>query len=541
MNQWRILYHLARADFFERSRRYSFLVTLLVIIAIVYAYLLPADTGGVTFNLGGHRGIYNSAWVGAIVSVLCSALLTLPGFFLIKNTIERDTNTRVGQVLATTPISRMQYILGKLFSNFVFLAVMVGVIMAAALVMQLVRAEFLQIDLWHFVAPFLFTTLPVMALIAALAILFETIPWLRGGFGNIVYLFFYVVIVMVSIMPSQVGSVYRMLPEPFGLTVIAADMSQDVKAVYSDYNGGLVIGYTPLRGEIQTFVWDGVEWDLSIVLMRMLWVVIALAIALLASLLFHRFDPALENQRSKKKRQKTGLPDADDDLQPDITPAPTQRPITELTPVTRREANSTSLLFRTLFAEIKLMLKGLPWWWYVVALAIVLFGLFGQDREAWVYALLAAWIWPILIWSGMGCREKRHHASEIIFSAAHTLARQMPAAWLAGLLVALLLSSGAAMRMLTAGKWSNLLALAAGAAFIPALALAFGVWSGGSKLFEVTYLAIWYIGPLNGLPALDFMGLSTESLESGVWLYYLAAAVLLFGLAIVGRIRQMSQ
>jgi hypothetical protein len=29
-----------------------------------------------------------------------------------------------------------------------------------------------------------------MAVVGAVAILFEAIPWLRGGFGNVVYFFF---------------------------------------------------------------------------------------------------------------------------------------------------------------------------------------------------------------------------------------------------------------------------------------------------------------------------------------------------------------
>jgi hypothetical protein len=71
--------------------------------------------------------------------------------------------------------------------------------------------------------------------------------------------------------------------------------------------------------------------------------------------------------------------------------------------------------------------------------------------------------------------------------------------------------------------------------------MALGIWSGSSKLFEVVYLFLWYIGPLNGLPALDFMGVTAESLAAGVPLYTLAFSALLLGLAFVGRKRQISQ
>ena len=43
MNTLRVIYHLARADFLERVRRSSFLVTLLVVVAVTYFYLPALD------------------------------------------------------------------------------------------------------------------------------------------------------------------------------------------------------------------------------------------------------------------------------------------------------------------------------------------------------------------------------------------------------------------------------------------------------------------------------------------------------------------
>ena len=87
MRPWRTLYHLARADLLERTRRYSFLVTIGLTTYIIYLYLPPLQAPYLTFGLGDYRGVYNSAWVGSIVAVLCSALLTLPAFYLVKGAI----------------------------------------------------------------------------------------------------------------------------------------------------------------------------------------------------------------------------------------------------------------------------------------------------------------------------------------------------------------------------------------------------------------------------------------------------------------------
>jgi hypothetical protein len=206
MKTWRTLYHITRADFLERTRRYSFLITVGVTIYLAYLYLPPSNASYVTFGLGNYRGVYNSAWVGSVIAALCIVQLALVSFYLIKNAIERDFTTGVGQIIATTPLSKLQYTFGKMLSNLFFLMTMVIIIMLAAIGMQLLRGEVFQIELWTFVAPFLFLVLPVMALVAALAVLFETISWLRSGFGNIVYFFLWVFLLASIVSTAELGS-----------------------------------------------------------------------------------------------------------------------------------------------------------------------------------------------------------------------------------------------------------------------------------------------------------------------------------------------
>ncbi|MNR56752.1 hypothetical protein D3C85_1773900 [compost metagenome] len=56
-----------------------------------------------------------------------------------------------------------------------------------------------------------------------------------------------------------------------------------------------------------------------------------------------------------------------------------------------------------------------------------------------------------------------------------------------------------------------LLAWGTGILFIPTLALALGTLGGSKKLFEVIYMLWWYMGPLNHVPSLDFLGVSDRN------------------------------
>jgi len=526
-----MLYHVTRADFLERARRYSFLITLGLTIFATYVYVPPASANYLTLGLGNHRGAYNSAWVGGAVAVLCSALLSLPAFYLVKDAIERDQRTGVGQIIATTPLSRPLYTLGKAFSNFAFLAAMVGVIALSAGAMQLIRAEVLRIDLWTLLSPFAFCVLPSMAVVAALAVLFETIPWLRGTLGNVVYFILWLVLLIVSAanMPSP-----QRAGEPasdlWGVQVILSGMIEDTAAAFPDYQGSVAIGAATLPGPLQRFTWNGIDWTAEIILGRMLWLIAALGIALVAALFFRRFDPAPQKHKPVRDMGLTESPELRS-AQPTPKPAPIR-----LSPLASRQR--AFYPGRILLAEFRLLFRGIRWWWFVVFAGLNVAGLLLPSEAARQYLLPAAWILPLALWSALGTRESRHNTDQLVFSAPHSLSRQFPLMWLAGVAVALAAGLGVAINLILAGNWLHLLAWGTGALFIPTLALALGVWSGSSKPFEVVYMLWWYAGPINRVGSLDFMGAGSHPQSSTVLAYGLTT-MLLLGLAGIGRKRQI--
>jgi hypothetical protein len=183
-----------------------------------------------------------------------------------------------------------------------------------------------------------------------------------------------------------------------------------------------------------------------------------------------------------------------------------------------------SRFLQLVMSELRLMLKGLRWWWYVGAIGLLVGQLVSSDSNLRSGFLIAAWIWPILLWSQMGCREARHATGALLFSSERSLSRQLPALWTAGVLLALLTGGGAGIRLVLAADWHSLAAWLAGALFIPSLALALGIWSGSGKAFEAIYTVWWYMGPAHQTPGLDFMG--TTPASSSAAAYALAAIVL---------------
>jgi hypothetical protein len=132
----------------------------------------------------------------------------------------------------------------------------------------------------------------------------------------------------------------------------------------------------------------------------------------------------------------------------------------------------------------------------------------------------------------MGCREALHATGTLLFSCEHNLSRQLPALWTAGVLLTLLTGAGVGARLFLSADWHSLAGWFAGALFIPSLALAFGVWTGGSIAFEALYTAWWYIAPGHQMPGLDFMGTTPTSSSPA---NYALAAVALLAISFWGR------
>ncbi len=546
MKEFYLLYHLARADFLERVRRYSFLLTLLVIVVVTYFFLPALDAplyAIVKLGADWYRPIYNSAWIGVSVALLMAELFPLFGFYLVKNTIERDTRTGVGEIIATTPLSKPMYTLGKWLSNMAVFIAVLAVMIVASLVLQFIRAEEFQVDAWALVSPFLFILLPEMAFMAALAILFESIKWLRGGFGNLVYY----VVYGLGVLLGDLQGINSVWPSVYNACA----------AHFPSCNRGRVIEINGLPlSEMPTFRFDGVSWTIDLLLPRLSWLILSIAIALAAAYFFHRFDPVQIGRApfgELFERIKQTLwafvveprPADEPDtaiLDASAEPGPVAMPIVHLTPLTTGAGagGGLALYARMLGAEFRLTFKGLGWWWYLIAAGILVSALVVPLELARFVILPLAMIWPVLIWGSLGVREVQHHTDPIVFALPYALRRQLSATWLVGVLLALGMSGAVIVRLALAGDWSSALAVLAGALFVPSLALALGCWSGSSKLFQAIYVFLWYCTSVQGWVWVDFMGHIPDTVALGIpWLVAMMTLGLI-GAAVAGRQRQIT-
>jgi hypothetical protein len=513
----RPLLALAVADFKERVRRPAFGMTLLATMVFAYLAAPPAKAGYALMQVGAFRGIYDSWYIGTLLAVMTGGWLAIAGFYVVKNTVSRDEATGVGQILAATPLRSSTYLFGKFLSNFLVLAAMTGVIAVMALVMLWVRDEASSVDLIALWLPFLLFPISIITLVAGAAVLFETVPRLRGGFGNVVWAgaAFLLTIVSQAMMRFAPGAHF----DPLGLAAVSDAMRGDVLAQHPGAEKPfLIIGLVTRSEQPERFRWtSGLDLNAGLLLPRLTLILLGVAFALLPALWFARFDRTLDRRAQQAPAtDAAGAPPLPAEPHPSTVHTSTvhtstvhtstvhtstvhTRSIGELTPARRGQPFG-----RLVVGELRILLSRTPRWWLLIAVALIVAGAVVPTSVAVSPLLPLAWLWPVLIWSRVGTQQYEHDVHPLVASAPAPR-RRLLAEWLAALLITAVVGAGPLVRLAIAGDRAGVAAWLAGAVFIPTLALALGSLSRSSRTFQAAYLLLWLV-VFTGERALDFMG-----------------------------------
>ncbi|QKG83617.1 hypothetical protein GXN76_03425 [Kroppenstedtia pulmonis] len=509
------LYDMVRTGLLRQIRSYPFLITIALTVFSGYALVPPADAGYTILQTGGVRGVYNSAWLGGIATLSSSVFLWLFGFYLLRNKISEDHHLNMGTLITSAPVRKTHYLLAKVVTNLLTLMLIHLVLIPLLIMMQFLRGESYQIQLLDYMLPFLLITVPSFTVLATLTVLFDIVPGLKGAVGNILYFLLWALLAAFSMEHIRQADV-------MGSQLIFSQILEQATVTFPFIDHNIGFGYLEVS-TIHTFIWNGLVWTPQLIRERLVWIVVAVVIFFITVLIFPR-SSLVAGKAKRTKEQATLL---------NIYSDPTELPMEKegLSPLHTKKKYH---FFPLLRSEILLILKGLPKWWYILSIAAIGGTMLIDYRELkeWLPITL---LWPITIWSQMATRERHHRTEALLFSSGSPFL-QLFSQWFAGYIITFALGIGITFSAITAHDGSFLVSWLVGLCFVPTLALALGVWSGTRKLFEVIYLLVWYMGPMQVESPLDFMGISqTEPLP----FFYLGCTLLLFVVAVIGRKKQL--
>ena len=477
---------IVRVDFLVRFRRVSTVVVFLLLSAFAYVWIPSPATGRALIQINGQRAIYNSGAIGMGTASLGMIFVGLFGFYVISSAIGKDVVSRCGLVAASTPMRSGEYLFGKFLGNVLFLTTFLGGFMLSSMAMLLVRGE-ARIEPLVFLQQYLLLTPAAVVFVSAVAVLFESIRFLSGKLGDVIYFFLWMAGVGL-VVSNEAGHHGINWARYFDFTGFGFMIDQLTRTLHTD---SVAIGASPFDPKKAPIVFSGLTLTREWLLPRLFSTLAPLLLLPLAALCFHRFDPARTKQTAEKsQRNWIGR------VQNLFKPA-SRRIVAQLLRPARRGS-----LVAAMWSDAVLTLTLYP----LVLIAFVVITIAATSAPLaglmpGVFATLA------IVVSDVATRDAR--ANTIAMLRATPRLRENFVWWKLGstALLSLFLCAGPLARVATHGA-QPLGALLVGIAFVAATATSLGVITVNAKTFIVVFLSFWYlvVNDRGANPWLDFAG-----------------------------------
>jgi hypothetical protein len=471
------------ADLRERSRSTRFWVVLALVGIATWWCFPPSDAHYQTVGFGDNvRGIYSSAWVGMVLGLMYSTLLSLIGFYLVRGTLVRDFDTRVWQLLVATPMTRRGYLLAKWASHMAVFTLIMLVGLAVGAVAQWVRAEDRAFDFLELIKPVFVLALPALSVTALFAVLFDLLPWLRRTGGNVLFFFVWVFLSVAASNLTEPGTAewtrHTWLSDPNGLSLAMRDLYSHVVGASPKVKGtDINIGMTDFTGGPVRFAW--MHWNVHAmdVLGRALWVFLSMfGIVALAPTLDWAAARTRGTGSERGANPGSRLRWLDSMLRP-------------------FESFPSGML---LAAELKLVLRQRRGWWWLAMIGLGIAQLAG-DREALGIATIGAWLISVDVFARAILRERDTGTGALVFVAAGATRRLLISRIGVALLLAVLAVAPALLRLVLTDA-AAAVALFATAIGVALGGLAIGVACRNPRPFELLLVCLSYAGVQSGGP-----------------------------------------
>ncbi|AXT53970.1 hypothetical protein D1818_02495 [Aquimarina sp. BL5] len=472
-------------DYLQRTRTYSFLITLCISLAVAYTFVPEPNASYSTIRISDYVGYYNSAWFGYVTAIMTSVFLSLVGFYLVNSSIKTDQITKIGQITAATPASNFRYLLSKVFSNFLVLSTIVFIVFIMSILLFFLYNEGFPFELSQFIVPYVLIPIPAMFFIAVLAVVFEVLFKKYSVIQNIGFFFLFSATVF-STSPNETQFVL----DPFGTKIVMHQMEESVKSILqADEQTSLSIGY--VLGNVQKpkkFEFNGISFPSSFLISRIALILLSTILILMISPFFHRFNikdrPKIISKLPKLLDKK-------------------ERKEIVLSKLYKSEIDYG--IFSLIKTELVLLFrKGKRWLWIINLIGMVLLAITPVEIT---YPIILPILWFLQVHrlSEISSKEISHNVHYFAFSSHKPLGRLLTSQIIAGIAIILFLASPLLIRFIITQSLSSVGLIIIGSVFIVLLASTLGILTKGKKLFEILFFMITYAN-INKIPFADYFG-----------------------------------
>jgi hypothetical protein len=483
--RWLRIRAIILADYRARFRRTSTAVIFLLLCFAAYLWIPDPSTGRALLQINGQRALYNSEAIAMATALLCNVLVGLIGYYMVSNSIARDVRTRTGFIIASTTVKNGEYLLGIFLGNAIFLSAVIMGFMMSSMVMQIVRGE-AALSFSAFLWQYLLVVPPMITFVSAIAVLFESIRWLSGRFGDFAYFWVWmVVLALVAVSSEKAHITWLEHFDTFGFAFVV----EQIKALA--HSDSLSIGASSFDSTKPPYVFSGLTLARTGLLPRITSTIFPISFLFVARLFFHRFDPT-EIKASAQKAKHNLIARFNQWIRPLTVPLFERVGTARLGSGVANAVVTEALLTFQLYPSSILLLLGF-------AIASCLF-----SAQTILPALFAS---VVIVIAESSTRERQKGTIGMLYS----LPRLKPAfvLWkVSSTVLLVLLFLFIPMVRILFDSPQMILSLFVGAIFLAGCATSLGLISGSPKTLIVTFLLFLYIVMNDGgkNPALDFAG-----------------------------------
>jgi len=403
-----------------RLRRISTLLAIAAFVVITWLMIPDPRDGMALMSVDGARVFYSSNAMAFGSATFSSVLMGLGSFYLVRGRVSEDLRSGIASVIAATTITNAKFLASRWLGGVFYMLVIVVALMCTTMVLHGLRGEG-PIQPMVYLQTYGILLLPMVVFGVSTALLFDSVPFLMGKAGDVLY--FFVWMLQFGAVAATQASLSAYFPPLFMLDIsgvgIAIMQMQHLLGTTS-----ITVGVSEFNAAAPIFTLPSALWNTQITLMRLVCALLATAPILPAILYFHRYSPD-RVRVSHARARRSPLAWLNSLLRP---LASVVRPLLRL-------ANVLPGMLGQVLAEVALTLMTAPA--AIAALLAALVAALVAPAEALPWVIIASLaFWGILI-SGLSTRDFEANLEEmtgVVSGAMARYFRQLLATGLLGLL-----------------------------------------------------------------------------------------------------------
>ena len=486
-----IIYHVFRADFLERTRRFSFMALCAAVMFLTFFSVPDVKAPFVSVCLEPYifRQGSNATWIPITISLCGGILFPIVGFGFVKGNISMDRNSGFLYTCQSMNMKNSSYIVGKFLSNLLMLTIMWFVAIVSAAVMLVSKFPSHMPGFYEYISPFM-GIYPGIVFAAVFAVILESLP-IHDRFKNAAGITTLFIMFLISYSTSDYSSPlirivdysnYRWNVESIN-SVVNPVIGHDVWETGILVPGGM---FSESDGTKEIF-FHGLLWDSSYFADKIFLVAICLILVAVAVMTLEQAEREKKNKAEQSREQM-------------------------------RFAHS-HYLSHFMF-ELKMLFKGFPKAVFILIGGLWVYSFFAPLQYVQGYVWVITLIFAMPVFSQIGCREHEYNMAEYFMTIQYSLVKQALYSYLWGVFVLLMISIPVVLKLIWLHEYFSAFCYVVFSLFIPAAASFLGEYSKTRRAFETLFLLLCFL--LINLPSFLLNGYAVVIMGTGMVTFLLA-------------------